>query len=67
MSAAASTNIDELSSQSSKQGGQAATTRAESSASSANALDVSFAQTDQYLYGLVQTMVDNVCLHDARV
>ena len=30
-------------------------------------LEVNFAALDQYIYSLTQVMVDNVCLHDARV
>ena len=30
-------------------------------------MEVTFAQQDQYIYSIVQNMVDNVCLHQARV
>lgn len=29
--------------------------------------DVTFTALDQYVYSIVQNLVDNVCLHDARV
>ena len=32
-----------------------------------NSLEVTFANQDQYIYTVVQNMVDNVCLHQARV
>lgn len=31
------------------------------------AADVTFTALDQYVYSIVQNLVDNVCLHDARV
>jgi hypothetical protein len=31
------------------------------------AADVTFTPLDQYVYGIVQNLVDNVCLHEARV
>ena len=38
-----------------------------SSAKSNTSLEVAFAQRDEYVYSIVQNLVDNVCLHDARV
>jgi hypothetical protein len=32
-----------------------------------NSLEVTFANQDQYVYGVVQNMVDSVCLYEARV
>ena len=32
-----------------------------------NSLEVTFANQDQYIYTVVQNMVDNVCLYQARV
>ena len=32
-----------------------------------NSLEVTFANQDQYIYSVVQNMVDNVCLYEARV
>ena len=32
-----------------------------------NSLEVTFVNQDQYIYSTVQNMVDNVCLHQARV
>ena len=36
------------------------------SGKSNNSLEVAFVQRDEYVYSIVQNLVDNVCLHDAR-
>ena len=41
--------------------------RSVTSIKSSNSLEVAFAQRDEYVYSIVQNMVDNVCLHAARV
>jgi len=43
------------------------TVSSKSGAPLSTSLEVTFAGQDQYIYSIVQGMVDNVCLHQARV